>query len=181
MAKITESLEKFLFPEENSVSIGLNHEQKLTLLQRADEIIKKNHGVLPRSCIGILKAEIKLATTKNNFEDLIEFVPMFEKKYIRLKKSIEEDRIHKDQIRTRDITLEITHHTKNQLIKELAKLEKESLELMQKWSTRRKGERTQRTAKISNRADAVAKRKLLLQDAIQEYDTFKNQINQKKD
>ncbi len=143
-----------------------NNERKTQLITRANLIIENNHGVLYKSSIGILKHGLKNATEKDDFEDLEEFVPKFEKKNILMKKKLEQ----LIQERTEDwnyrVNLYIKSHSLEQLRRKLAKLEKETIELMKKWSERRPDERTQRKATISNRADSVAKAILLVKDAI---------------
>ena len=60
----------------------------------------------------------------------------------------------------------VAHYTKEQLTRKLKTLENESEELRKKWNIIRVDERTQRKARISNRADSVARYKLLIQDAL---------------
>ena len=173
MTKITESLEGFLTEKKHP---HVDPNPKTSLLQRARAIIKNNHGVLYRSSIGILKTGIKNATQKEDFTDLIEYVPKFEKLHVRMKKKLEEELKHGEYVRMRDITLTVKRHTKAQLEKELTNLEKESMELMDKWCNRRRpDERTQWKAQVSNRADSVARRMLLVKDALQDYDKIKSQ------
>jgi len=141
------------------------------LIKRAETLIHTNKGILPRSSIGILNKGLQFAREKNDFSDLIEFVPMFEKKYIRLKAKFERETQENTQKRDELIQRLYGSLTKEQLLKELAKLQKESMELMHKWSSRRPDERTQRKCRISNRADAVAKEMMLIQDAIKKLDS----------
>ena len=143
-----------------------NDERKLQLITKAKLIIENNHGVLYKSSIGILKHGLKNATEKNDFEDLEEFVPKFERQYIVMKKKLEQLIQERTENWNYRVSLYIKSYSLEQLHRKLARLEKETMELMKKWSSRRPDERTQRKATISNRADSVAKAILLIKDAI---------------
>lgn len=136
------------------------------LINRAKQLIDSNHGILYRSSISILRTGLKLAKESNNFSDLQEFVPIFEKKYKRLKLQREKERLEREARKIRDITLLFKSYTKEVLFNRLDRCKKESLELKEKWSALRIDERTQRKATISNRADANAKEMMLIQDAL---------------
>jgi len=140
------------------------------LIQRAELLIGKNKGILPRRSIGILKTAIK----QNNLEDLREYVPMIEKKYIRMKETFDKEQKDRIEIKQRDIAILLKHYTKKQLIKKLDSLKNESQKLKKKWDTIRHDERTQRKATISNRADAIAKQMLLIQDALESFEKNEN-------
>ncbi len=148
----------------------MNKKEK-ELIQRAENLINTNKGILERSSIGILRKGLQIAKEKNDFSDLIEFVPMFEKKYIRLKAKFEKETEESTKKRNDLIQRLYGSLTREQLLKELAKLQKESTELMHKWSARRPDERTQRKCRIYNRADEVAKEKMLIHDAIKLLDS----------
>ena len=72
-----------------------------------------------------------------------------------MKLQIEKDNLERKQKTIRDINHLFKSYTKE-------KCKKESTILMEKWSTLGKGERTQRRATISNRADANAKEMMLI-------------------
>ncbi len=144
----------------------IKDEYHVNLIQRALFLIENNHGILYKSSIGILKTGLNQAKEQDNFSDLEEFVPIFEKNYIRLKAQWEKEEHHKEQLRRRDMELLIAHYSVRQLEKKLAALERESLELKHKWDHRRPDERTQRKCRITNRADTVAKEILLIQDSL---------------
>lgn len=139
---------------------------KINLICRAEALIEINHGVLYKSCISILRTGLRMAKESNNFSDLQEFVPIFEKKYKRLKLQIKKENIEREQKTIRDIKHLFKSYTKEKLFQRLKKCKGESLKLMEKWSALRRDERTQRKATISNRADANAKEMMLIQDAI---------------
>ena len=144
----------------------MNMLERINLIHRAEHLIKSNHGVLYRSCISILKTGLRMARETHDFSDLKEFVPKFEEKHIKMKLQIEEDDLERKQKTIRDITHLFKSYTKEMLYNLLDKCKKESMELMEKWSALRKGERTQIRATISNRADANAKEMMLIKNAI---------------
>lgn len=144
----------------------MSENDKNKLIRRAKQLIEKNHGILYRRSISILKTGIIKTREKNNYSDLIEFVPKFEVKYKNRKIQLEADRIEQEQKRIWNIRHLYGSYTKEMLMNQLKKCEKESIKLMKKWSLLRKDERTQRKAIISNRADVNAKEMMLIQDAL---------------
>jgi len=76
---------------------------KINLICRAETLIENNHGVLYKSCISILKTGLQMAKESNDFSDLQEFVPIFEKKYKRLRLQIKKVNIEREQKTIRDI------------------------------------------------------------------------------
>lgn len=140
--------------------------EKSDLIHRAELLIEINHGILYRSCISILTTGLHLAKELDNFSDLQEFVPIFEKKYRRLKLQLEKEDIRRKQKKMQDIKLLFKSFTREMLYNRLEKCKEESLKLMKKWSALRRDERTQRKATISNRADTNAWEMILIQDAI---------------
>lgn len=140
--------------------------QNNDLFERAERLIESNHGILYKSSIGILKHGLKLAREFNDFSDLEEFVPKYEKKYICMKKKYEAEKLERERRILQVIHLLFKSYTKEMLYKRLAQCKRESMQLMNKWSTLRIDERTQRKARISNRADANAQEMRLIQDAL---------------
>lgn len=69
------------------------NEPKRKLLEKAKHLININKGILPRRSINILKKGLQFAHEKNDFSDLIEFVPMLERKYHRIKAKFEKAEI----------------------------------------------------------------------------------------
>lgn len=110
----------------------------------------------------------------------IEFVPMLERKYNRLKAKFEKETQENTRRRNDLIQQLYGSLTKAHLLKKLVKLQKESSELKIKWDSRRPDERTQRKCRTSNRADEAAKEKMLIQDGIKMKDSkpqFLEKIN----
>jgi hypothetical protein len=140
--------------------------KKSSLIDRAEQLIKNNHGVLYRSSISILKTGIKRAENLFDYSDLQEFVPIFEREYERLKSKRETENREREERKMRDITILFKSYTKEMLFKQLEKCGKESMRIKQKWDLLRRDERTQKRATLSNRADANAKEMMLIQDAL---------------
>ena len=136
------------------------------LINRAEQLIDSNHGILYRSSISILRTGLRLAKESNDYSDLEEFMPIFEKKYKRLKLQREKERLESEERKIRDINILFKSYTREMLFDRLDKCEKESSTLKTKWDSLRVDERTQRKATISNRADGNAKEMVLIQDAI---------------
>jgi hypothetical protein len=139
---------------------------KSSLIDRAEQLIENNHGILYRSSMSILKTGIKRAKNLLDYSDLQEFVPLFEKEYTRLKSERETENREKEKRKMRDINILFKSYTKEMLFKQLENCQKESMKLKQKWDLLRRDERTQRKATISNRLDANAKEMMLIQDAL---------------
>ncbi len=136
------------------------------LINRAEQLIGNNHGILYKSSISILKTGIKIARESNNFSDLQEFVPKFEKNYKKLKLQREKEKSERENRKIRDINILFKSYTRELLFNRLDKCKKESSTLKTKWDSLRVDERTQRRATISNRAEANAKKMMLIQDAL---------------
>ena len=136
------------------------------LIKRAEHLLKISKGILYRGSVGIIEHGLKLAKKLNDFSDLKEFLPIIERKYLRLKKKYEEDRQEKERVNNLQINLLYKSYTKEMLLNQLEKCQKESLRLMERWLALRRDERTQRKATISNRAGANAKEMILIQDAL---------------
>ncbi len=139
---------------------------KSRLIDRAEQLIKNNHGILYKRCISILETGIKRATNLLDYSDLEDFVPIFEKKYMRLKFQLEQENRQSKEKKIQNITLLFKSYTKEMLFKQLENCTKESLKLKIKWDSLRRDERTQRKATRSNRVDANAKEMMLIQDAL---------------
>jgi hypothetical protein len=90
---------------------------------RAESLIKNNKGVLYKRSIGILKVGLRLASN-GNMADLKEFVPIFERKYLRMKarldRKLKEEKDRYDQ----QMAGLIKNYSLTDLKKQLVKLER---------------------------------------------------------
>ena len=75
-------------PEEEEKGLRFEGTQ---LIKRAENLIDKNRGVLYKSSIGILKRGLIDAREKEDFSDLKEFLPRFEREYERMKVQFERE------------------------------------------------------------------------------------------
>ncbi len=136
------------------------------LLRDAKHLLETNRGVLyPASC-AVLRHAIALAETKVDFSDLREWFPSLKEKHDRLAAQLAGERRQEEAHQQE--TIELLHGTKTlaQLYAELARLEAESLVMFERHKRLRPDERTQRRAHVLNRADAIARAKMLVLDAI---------------
>jgi hypothetical protein len=107
-----------------------------------------------------------LAETKSEFSELREWFPIMQQKQARLRAKLDEEQRHEDEHRAAMIQILHGRKTIAELETEKAKLHAESLVLKAKHDLLRLDERTQRRAKICNRADAISRSLMLIEDAI---------------
>jgi hypothetical protein len=154
----TTSLDSFRAP------VAGNHD--LDLLRDAKTLLETNRGVLYRGSCAVLAHAIKLAEEKADFSDLREWFPVLKEKHASLKIQLEKEQ--REQAVQHQATIELLHGDKTlpQLCVELARLEAESMKMFAAHQRLRPDERTQRRAHVLNHADAIARAKVLVMDAI---------------
>ena len=137
---------------------------KEILVQKANQLLKKGKFILYPSSKSILRGEIK-ACELGKPDELAYFVPIMEKKYLRLKHKFEHDQKQKAELEERFLKpyLELSL---SQLKNALARKKKEKEKLWKREAELRPDERTQRKATIKNRQVESSRELARIQEAI---------------